>query len=137
MAIPLYGAASSGGVIYSMDDSAVVKDGAALAGTGGTAYTGTLKSGGLLGAGYGTLRKIQQHVPHNGAVTVTVTPFRDGNELAQPIARTLATGDAGYVVAPFLAAGTEVQVQVALSAFDAPAELGAAEITVIRRRSQR
>jgi len=138
MAIPLFAASASGGVITSMDDSAVVKDGAALAGTGGTAYAPTLKSGLIApGQGYGTLRRLLQHVPHDGAVTVTVTAFRDGQEVGGPITRTLAAGDVGRAVAPLLASGNAFQVQVALSSFDAPAELGAAEVTVVGRRSQR
>ena len=137
MAIPIYGARAEGGTIISLDDQSVVADLAALAGTGGNAYTCRMLSAPFQAAGYATLRRLIQSVPHDGAVSVAVTPYRDGQETGQTITRALATGDNPTITAPIAATGTNFQVEIALSSFDAPAEVGAGEVTLIPRRSQR
>lgn len=137
MAIPLYAAQAHGGAILSLDDPAVVKDLAAAAGTGGNSYTPYLLTVPFGSVGYGTLRRVVQSVPHEGAVTVTVTPWRDGQETAQTISRTLAVGETEIVTAPLQAQGSAFQVAVTLDTFDAPASLGMVEATVLSRRSIR
>jgi hypothetical protein len=140
MAIPVYAAQAHGGKIISVDDPAVVKDLAALDGTGGNSYAGYVLSTYLRGTdpvGYGTFRRLIQRVPHDGAVRVEVTPWRDGQDTGQTITRDLAVGDNPTVVAPASVTGGVFQVKVRLSNFDAPARLGEAEYVVIQRRSVR
>lgn len=140
MPIPLFGAQAHGGKIISLDDPAVVKDLANLDGTGGNAYAPYLVSGVVSGdgpGGYGTFRRLIQRVPHDGAVTVKLTPRRDGQDTGQTITRPLAGGDNPTVVAPFSVTGSVFQFKIELSAFDAPASLGSGELTIIRRRSTR
>lgn len=140
MAIEFYAAEAHGGNIISLDDQSVVRDLAALAGTGGTAYVGyllgVLVDDGAPG-GYARFRRVVQRVPHDGAVTVTVTPYRDGAETGQTIERILGASDNPMVTAPFAISGSVFQHKVTLSAFDAPAAIGVAEFTIIPRRSQR
>lgn len=140
MALPCYSAQAHGGKIISLDDPAVVKDLAALNGTGGNAYVGYVLSTMLPDGsptGYGTLRRVTQRVAHDGAVTVKVTPWRDGQDTGQTITRALAIGDNPTVVAALAATGSVFQVKWELSAFDAPARLGSGEVTIVDRRSQR
>lgn len=140
MAIPTFGVQAHGGKIISLDDQSVVKDLAALAGTGGNAYAPYMVSGviapGSVG-GYARLRRLQQRVPHDGAVTVTVTPWRGGQDTGQTITRDLAIGDNPTVVTPFDVTGSVFQFKVVLSAFDAEASVGAGEFVAIPRRTQR
>lgn len=137
MAINLWGAQAGGGKIIQLDDQALVKDLAALAGTGGNSYTAFVLSGAFTDAAYGKLRRLTQSVPHDGAVTVTVTPWRDGQDTGQTMSRPLAIADNPTVVVPLSVTGDNFQLYVALSGFDAPASLGAGEIATVPRRSQR
>jgi hypothetical protein len=140
MALPLFAVQAHGGKLISLDDAAVVKDLAALDGTGGNAYAPYVVSGVVSGGGpggYGTFRRVIQRVPHDGAVTVKVTPWRDGQDTGQTITRTLAAGANPTVVAPLSVTGSVFQFKVELSAFDAPASLGAGELTIIQRRGTR
>ena len=140
MAIATYGAQAHGGKIVSLDDQAVVKDLAALDGTGGNAYAPFMLSGilspGEVG-GYAKLRRLILRVPHDGAVTVRVTPWRDGLDTGQTIERVLGSTDNPTVVAPQDVTGSVFQEKVELSAFDGPASVGAGEIAMIPRRSVR
>lgn len=126
--------------MISLDDQTVVKDLAALDGTGGNAYAPFLL-GALFalsaGVAYEKLRQVIQRVPHDGLVTVKVTPWRDGQDTGQVITRVLTPDDNPTVVAPLNATGSLFQIKVELSAFDAPASLGAGSITAIQRRRQR
>lgn len=137
MALNLWGAQAHGGKIIQLDDQALVTDLAALAGTGGNAFTAFIRSAPFTAAGYNKLRRMIQMVPHDGAVTVAVTPWVDQQDTGQTITRTLATGDNGTVTAPLSVSGTDFQVEVTLSAFDAVASLGSGDLTLIPRRSQR
>lgn len=140
MAIPLYAAQAHGGKLIELDAQSVVKDLAAADGTGGNAYAafvlGALVDDGHAG-GFGHLRRIIQRVTHDGAVTVKVTPYRDGNETGQVIQRTLGASDNPTVVAPVNQSGSTFQIRLELSAFDAVAALGSGEFTIIPRRSHR
>jgi hypothetical protein len=138
--IPLFGCLAHGGKIVQLDDDSVVKDLAAADGTGGTAFSPFLLSSPFDGGnegGYSRLRKMVQDVEHEGAVTVTVTPYRDGSETGQTITRTLAASDNPIVTAPLAVGATRFQVKVALSAFTARVELGKAQLWVVPRRSSR
>ena len=140
MALPLYGCEAHGGNVISLDDESVVKDQASLAGSGGNAYTAfalsTIFDVGLDG-GYSRLRRAVQHVHADGACTVVVTPYRDQQESGATISRTLTTGSNPIVDAPLNETGTNFQVKVALSSFDAAAELGKALQYIIPHRSVR
>ena len=91
----------------------------------------------LLAGGDSPVRRSVQHVHADGAVTVDITPYRDQQESGSSITRVLAVGDNPVVVAPHFESGTNFQVKVALSAFDAAVELGKAEQYVVPRRSIR
>ena len=137
MAINLFGAQAHGGKLIALDDQALVTDLAALAGTGGNTFAAFVLSGRFASAGYAKLRRMIQAVAHAGAVTVTITPWRDGQDTGQTITRTLAIGDNENVTAPLSVTGSDFQLMVTLTAFDAPASLGSGDITVVPRRSQR
>jgi hypothetical protein len=140
MAIPFYGVEAHSAQVIMLDDESVVKDQAVLAGTGGNAYAcfvlSTVFDRGLDG-GYSRFRRAVQHVHADGAVTVDVTPYRDQQETGSTIQETLATGANPVVTAPMSETGTNFQVKVSLSVFDAAAELGKAQQYVIPRRSAR
>lgn len=140
MSIPLYAAMAHGGKIVSLDDQSVMKDLAALAGTGGTAFTAYIVSTEYAtpkAGGYGKLRRAIQRVPHDGSVSVAVTPWRDGSDTGQTITKSLGPSDNRSVVAPLNVTGSSFQIKVALSTFDAAAALGAGELTLIRKRTVR
>lgn len=140
MSLPFYAAEADTGQIITLDDESVVKDQASLAGSGGNAYEGfvlsTIFDIGRDG-GYSDFRRATQHVHADGAVTVTVTPYRDQQESGSTIARTLSTSSNPVVIAPLFESGTNFQVKVALSAFDAAVELGKAQQYVVPRRQTR
>lgn len=140
MSIPTYGATAHGGKIISLDDQSVVKDLADATGTGGNAYIGYFLSGLFAvggGQAYDKLRRMTQRVPHDGTVTVTVTPWRDGLDTGQTITRTLTPDDNPVIVVPLAVTGSHFQLRIALSSFDAPASLGSGSFRSIPRRSQR
>lgn len=140
MALPLYAVEAHSGKVLRVDDESVVKDQASAAGAGGNAYVSFVKSTifdqGLDG-GYSRMRRGTQHVHADGAVTVLFTPYRDQMESGNTISRVLAIGNNPVVIAPMSETGTNFQVKVALSVFDAAAELGKAQQFVIPRRSSR
>ena len=140
MALPLYGVEAHGGQVITLDDEAVVKDQASSSGSGGSAYIAfvlsTIFDVGLDG-GYSRFRRAVQHVHADGAATVDITPYRDQQESGSSIQRVLAIGANPVVTAPLSETGTNFQVKVALSSFDAAAELGKAQQYVVPRRSVR
>ncbi len=140
MALPFYAVEAHTGNIISLDDESVVKDQASLAGAGGNTYAPYLVStifdeGG--DGGYSRFRRAVQHVHTSGAVTVDVTPYGDEMEAGSSIQRVMATGANPIITAQLSTPGTNFQVKVALSAFDAAAELGKAQQYIVPRRSQR
>ena len=140
MAIPIYAVEAHGGQVITLDDEAVVKDHAALAGSGGSAYTAFVLSTTFdvgRDGGYSKFRRAVQHVHAEGAVTVVTTPYRDQQESGSAVSKTLAIGDNPVVVAPVSEGGTNFQVKHTLSSFDAAAELGKAQQYVVPRRSVR
>jgi hypothetical protein len=130
--IPLYGCSAHSGKILQLDDESVFSD-------QGNAYAPYIISTpiGVGVAGYGRFRRFVQAVPHEGEVTVTVTPYRDGAESGPAIVRPLAIAAAPYADAPMAAGATQFQIRVALSAFTAAAELGRAELHIVAHRGQR
>lgn len=140
MAIFSYAAQAGGGKIVSLDDQTVLTDLAAADGTGGSAFVPYLVAtptddGGL--GGWASVRRLVQDVTHDGAVTAAITLYRDGNETGQTITRTLTASDNPTVVAPLNAPGTQFQVKITLSAFDAPCGLGVGDLTLVPRRTAR
>ena len=140
MSIPLFGCEAHSGQVLTLDDEAVVKDQASLAGAGGSAYAAFVRSTifdvGRDG-GYSKFRRAVQHVHAEGAVTVVTTPYRDQQESGSTVSKTLAIGDNPVVIAPVHEGGTNFQVKHTLSSFDAAAELGKAQQYVIPRRTVR
>ncbi len=140
MALPIYGVEAGTGQVISLDDEAVVKDQAALAGTGGSAYAAfvlsTIFDVGLDG-GYAKFRRAVQHVHADGAVTVVMTPYRDQQESGSTISDTLSIGANPVVTAPVNESGTNFQVKQTVSVFNAAVELGKAQQYVVPRRSAR
>ncbi len=140
MAIPFYGVEAHSAQVITLDDEAVQKDQASLAGAGGNAYVcfvlSTIFDRGLDG-GYSRFRRAVQHVHTAGTVTVDLTPYRDQQETGATIQKTLAPGSNPIVIAPMVETGTNFQVKASLSSFDAAAELGKAQQYVIPRRSSR
>lgn len=140
MAIPLYGVEAHSGQIISLDDEAVVKDQASLAGAGGSAYESFVKSTVFdegLDGGYSRIRRSVQHLHADGTATLTLTPYRDQMESGNTIQRVLAIGDNPVIVLPMSETGTNFQVKFAVTAFDAAAELGKGQQYVLPRRSSR
>ena len=140
MAIPVYLVSAHGGDIVQMDDLSVVKDLAAAAGTGGNSFTARFLSSLFDGGnafGYSTFRRWTQHLHHSGAVTAVMTPWRDENDTGQDITRTLTSSSAPILTAPFKAGGTEFQVEIVLSAFDAECGLGEGAFEIVPRRGER
>ena len=140
MAIPVYGVEAHTGQIITLDDEAVVKDQASEAGVGGDSYTpyfvSTVFDAGRDG-GYSKFRRVVQHVHPDGTVTVDVTPYRDQQDTGNTIQRVIATGGNPIVIAPVNESGTNFQVKVSLSAFDAAAEFGKGLHYVLPRRQER
>ena len=138
MTIPMYAVEAHSGNIISIDDDTVVKDQAALNGSGGSAFVAFLKSVVFdqeLDGGYSRFRRAVQHVHADGAVTIDFVPYRDQNESGSSIQQTLAVGDSAIVTANLNESGTNFNVKVSLSAFDAKVELGKAEQFVVPRRT--
>jgi hypothetical protein len=137
--IPFYGFQAVGGKIFSLDDPAVVKDSAALDGTGGTAFvpfyvTNSLRLGRL--AAYYKLRRLVQQVAHTGAVTVRFTAIRDGGE-STVISRTLGVGEAPLMIVPLNDPGSDFQVKVEVTSYDAAVQFSGAEFYPVERRAFR
>ena len=140
MSISLFACEAHGGTIITLDDELVVKDLAAEAGTGGNAFVPFIlpnRQESSEAAEYSKLRRASQAVHCNGAVTVELTAYRDGNPTGQTIERDLTSADNPEVVAPFNTLATTHQVRVELSDFDAPVELGKARQWIVPRRSAR
>ena len=140
MSLPLYGVEAEGGRIVRLDDESVMNDLTALAGTGGNAVSPYVLSSVFdqgLDGGYAKFRRAVQHVHTLGGVTVVTTPYRDQQESGNTITDTLATGASPIVAAPINETGTNFQVKVTLSSYDAATELGKALQYVVPKRSLR
>ena len=138
--IPLYGCLAHGGSIITMDDDDVVTDLADADGDGGNTFTPYLVSTPFDGnneGGWSRLRRFVQDVQHDGTATIRVAPYRDGQQTAQQIDRSLAIGEDPIVTAPFAATGTRFAVRVTITAFSAKVELGKAQAWLVPRRANR
>lgn len=132
--IPLYGGQAGGGKIYSLDDPNVVTDGAALDGTGGTAFVPFLVSTSLLGAltlGFNALRRFFQRVAHDGTATFRFTPFRDGQQSGTGISRTVLLSDPGPINVPLNEPGSDFHMKIEVLTYSAPVALGDAGFIIV------
>lgn len=140
MPIPFYFGQAHGGKLLSLDDQSVWRDGAALNGSGGTAYTAKLRSTSLssaLSLGWNVLRRFAQRLVHLSSVTVKMRAYRDERDSGQEITRSLGVSDVGIVTAPFKASGSAVAVEVEVSGFNAEVQLGDAGVWIVPKRSSR
>lgn len=135
--IPLYAMQAVGGKVYSLDDLLVVKDGAALDGSGGTAFAPFILSQPFAiqaDLGYNKLRRFLQRVAHAGACTLTVVGVKDGQESAVAIVRSLTTADIGIVNVPLGESGSDFQLKITLSGFTAETALGNSQVFIVPKR---
>lgn len=138
--IPLYVCESGGARILSLDDPAVVKDGATLAGAGGTAFVPFFTStmfGVQFDLGYNKLRRFAQRLAHDGTASLDITGIRDEQESGVTVSRDVALSDVGIVNAALNDAGSDFQIKVEVTAYSARVAFGNAEAHVVNRRSMR
>lgn len=137
MSIPLYGAEAQGPHIYALDDQALVVDGADLEGLGGSTYDCTMRTVPFAASAYSRLRRLVQSIPHDGAVTVAITPWRDDSETGQTVSRVLASSDPHLITVPLSVTGSEFQLAIVVTGFESSVDVGTGQVTVTPRRSQR
>jgi hypothetical protein len=140
MAIPIYAVTQAGGKIYSMDDAATVNDFAAVDGTGGTAFSPYLLSTLFplkRTLGYYDFRKFRQRVDAPSALTIAVTPWRDGTDTGQVISRMFPVSAVDVTNTPLWVPGSDFQVKVAFSGYTRPFEVGNASASFVPRRHSR
>ena len=137
--IPFYAFEAVGARIFSLDDPAVVKDSAALDGTGGTAFVPFYVTSEIRvanGSGWNKLRRIMQRLAHDGTLTARVTGIRDGGE-GSMVTRTLAIGAAGFLNVPMNEGGSGFQFKVELTAYSAKVAFSGADVYVVAKRAFR
>jgi hypothetical protein len=135
--IPLYGMQAVGGKVYSLDDQSVVKDATDAAGVGGTAFNPFIVSTPFAiqaDLGYNRLRRFLQRIAHGGACTLTVTGIRDGQDSGVSIVRPLTVSDIGIVNVPLGDSGSDFQLRIELSAYDAETALGNSQVFIVPKR---
>lgn len=135
--IPLYGLQAGGGKVYSLDDPGVVKDGCALDGSGGTAFTPFILTQPFAvhaDLGYNKLRRFLQRVAHAGACTFIVTGVKDGRESTVAVVRPLTANDVGIINVPLGESGSDFQLKIVLTGFDAETALGNSQVFIVPKR---
>lgn len=138
--IPLYGFQAGGGKVYSLDDQTVVKDGAALDGSGGTAVVPFFVSAPLgvqFTMGYNKLRRLMQRLAKLGTVSIRTTGIRDGLSSATAVSRTLGLSDIGIINVPLNDAASDFQVKVEVMSYTAEVAFGDSEVYVVPKREFR
>lgn len=128
------------GKVYSVDDPATVNDLAAVDGTGGTPYVPFILSTLFplrRTLGWYDFRKFHQHADAPSACTITVMPWRDGNDSGQIIARVFPVTGVDITSTPIWLPGSDFQVKVSLSAFTREVQLGNASASFVPRRHSR
>jgi hypothetical protein len=140
MAIPIFTVSPVGGKIYSLDDPATVNDLADTNGNGGTAFSPFLLSTLFKlerTLGWYDFRKFRQRVDCPSALTIAVTPWRDGNNTGQTITRTFAASAVDVTSTSLWVPGSDFQVQVAFSGYTRAFEVGNASGSFVPRRHSR
>jgi len=138
--IPSYVVMATGGKIVSMDDPATVNDLAAADGTGGTAPTIFLLSTFFplkRTLGYYDFRKFRQRVDAPSALTITVTPWRDGFDTGQILTRVFPVSAVDVTSTSLWVTGSDFQVKVAFSGHTRAFEVGNASASFVPRRHSR
>jgi hypothetical protein len=138
--IPLYVVTQARGQIISLDDAQTVNDLAASDGTGGT-----LPSPFLLSTlfplkrtlGWYDFRKFRQRVDAPSALTIQITPWRDGTDTGQVLSRTFPVSAVDVTNTPLMVSGSDFQVKLAFSGYTRPFEIGNASASFIPRRHSR
>jgi len=138
--IPFYCVSASGGKIISQDDAATVNDLAAANGTGGTAFSPyhlstffPLKRT----LGYYDFRKFRQRVDAPSALTISITPWRDGFDTGQTIRRTFPISGVDVTSTPLWVTGADFQVKVQYSGYSRAFEVVNASASFVPRRRSR
>ena len=137
MAIPLFACQAHGGKIFSMDDRFVYRDSASLAGAGGISYVPYILSARFRGpaaSGHGKLRRVVQRVYKESQCVVSVRAYREGLDTGVTLPRALTVDIGPLVTFPMNTFGTEFQILLDASSFDAEIELGSGEIWVVPRQ---
>jgi len=140
MAIPIFGVTQGRGQIISLDDPATVNDLAAADGTGGTPPTIFLLSTLFplkRTLGYYDFRKFRQRVDAPSALTINVTPWRDGTDTGQILSRTFPVSAVDVTSTPIWITGSDFQVKVAFSGHSRAFEVGNASASFVPRRHSR
>jgi hypothetical protein len=140
MSIPVFGVSQVGGKIVSLDDSQTVNDLASSDGTGGTAFSPFLLSTLFRlerTLGYYDFRKFRQRVDAPSALTITVTPWRDGTDTGQSISRMFPVSAVDVTSTSLWVPGSDFQVKVAFSGYTRPFEVGNASASFVPRRHSR
>jgi len=138
--IPLYGFQAGAGKVFSLDDPGVVRDFAALDGTGGTAFTPFILTQPFAvhaDLGYNKLRRFLQRIAHAGACTFRVTGVKDGRESTVKVVRPLTINDVGIINVPLAESGSDFQLKIELTSFDAETALGNSQVFIVPKRSYR
>lgn len=138
--IPIYGVSQVGGKIISLDDANTVNDLAAGDGTGGTTPTIFLLSTLFplkRTLGWYDFRKFRQRVDAPSALTISITPWRDGTDTGQVLSRTFSVSAVDVTNTPLWVTGCDFQVKVAFSGHTRPFEVGNASASFVSRRHSR
>lgn len=138
--IPSYCVTQVGGKIISVDDPATVNDLAAADGTGGT-LPGVFLLSTIFPLkrtlGWYDFRKFRQRVDAPSALTITITPWRDGSDTGQMITRMFPVSAVDVTSTPLWVPGSAFQVKVSFSAYTRAFEVGNASASFVPRRHSR
>lgn len=138
--IPIYAVSATGGKIISLDDPNTVNDLAAANGTGGTAFAPYLLSTPFRlerTLGWYDFRKFRQRVDCPSALTIVITPWRDGTDTGQMISRMFPVSAVDVTNTPLWVTGSDFQVKVAFSGYTRAFEVGNASASFVPRRHSR
>jgi len=138
--IPIYVVTQSGGAIYSMDDPATVNDFAAADGSGGVPFAPYVLSTLFRldrTLGWYDFRKFRQRADAPSQAIIAVIPWRDGLPTAQTLVKVFPVSGTDITSTPFFISGSSFQVQVVVSGYSRPVELGNASCSFVMRRRTR
>jgi hypothetical protein len=138
--IPCYLVSATSGKVYTVDDPATVNDLAAADGTGGVAFAPFLLSTLFplkRTLGYYDFRKFRQRVDAPSNLTITITPWRDGFDTGQMIARTFPVSGVDITNTPLWVTGSDFQVKIVFSAYTRVFEISNASASFVPRRHSR
>ena len=138
--IPSYLVSAVGGKIYSVDDALTVNDFAGADGSGGNAFQPFLLSTPFplkRTLGFYDFRKFRQRVDAPSALTIMVTPWRDGSDTGQTISRTFPISTVDVTSTSLFVNGSDFQIKVTLSGYTRAVELVNASASFVARRRSR